>query len=62
MMVLPPRVLFSFEDERENNADDDGKKLFIVVEDIVCLFFFLYMYTIRAAFVLRAGAKVKYVF
>ena len=62
MMVLPPRVLFSLEDEREKNADDDGKKLFIVVEDIVCLFFFLYMYTIRDAFVLRAVAKVKYVF
>jgi len=44
-MVLPPRVLFSFEDEREKKADDDEKKLFIVVEDIVCLFFFLYMYT-----------------
>jgi hypothetical protein len=46
-MVLPPRVLFSLEDEREKKADDDGKKLFIVVEDIVCLFFFLYVYNPR---------------
>ena len=39
LMVLPPRVLFPLDDERENNADD-GKKLFIV-EDIICLFFFV---------------------
>lgn len=61
MMVLPPRVLFSLEDERENNADDDGKKLFIVVEDIVCLFFFLYVYNPRGVR-FGAGAEVKYVF
>jgi hypothetical protein len=61
-MVLPPRVLFSLEDEREKKAVDDEKKLFIVVEDIVCLFFFPYVHKIRAAFVLRAGAEVKYVF
>ena len=57
-MVLPPRVLFPLDDERENNdIADDGKKLFIIVDvgDIICLFFFVCIQSAR-----RLNANLRF--